>query len=70
MSEIIYILLLIISLFILFFQIKNKKIDLKGLFIKIITIILILSVLAWMTRQTNRLPALDTEGLRGNWAYF
>ncbi|KMY57006.1 hypothetical protein AA906_14915 [Geobacillus stearothermophilus] len=27
------ILLLIISLFILFFQIKNKKIDLKGLFI-------------------------------------
>ncbi|ARP41177.1 hypothetical protein GTHT12_03235 [Geobacillus thermodenitrificans] len=50
MSEIIYILLLIISLFILFFQIKNKKIDLKGLFIKIITIILILSVLAWISK--------------------
>ncbi len=50
MSEIIYILLLIISLFILFFQIKNKKIDLKGLFIKMITIIIILSALGWMSK--------------------
>ncbi|ADU93051.1 hypothetical protein [Geobacillus sp. Y412MC52] len=50
MSEIIYILLLIISLFILFFQIKNKKIDIKGLSIKIITIIIILLALAWISK--------------------
>ncbi|WP_198518532.1 MULTISPECIES: hypothetical protein [unclassified Geobacillus] len=50
MSKIIYILLLIISLFILFFQIKNKKIDIKGLSIKIITIIIILLALAWISK--------------------
>ncbi|KYD26279.1 hypothetical protein B4113_1243 [Geobacillus sp. B4113_201601] len=50
MNEMIYILLLIISFFILFFQIKSKKIDLKGLSIKIITIVLILSLLAWISK--------------------